>query len=365
MMYRVDSDNDKLIPLRELSLEPASLADRPELADVVLGSPDEILGELRREVFVIGKNLPLGDDSGRRVDMLGIDREGNSVLVVLDRGDEKAQLASAIMLAGMVATWEVDDFAKLLSPPRALALEEHLRVGPEELNRRQRLVFVGERCDSESAAAIEWLSAQGVDVHRMRLTVWVDPHGGDHYVAFSPVSAEQEDRDDRAVLREESGGPDLLVNGAGRGIDYLNEQIKGERVSRQRAEEALRASEERYQTLTRLSPVGIFHTDREGRYLYVNERWCEISGLNFEQAQGRGWMRGIHADDRDRAVKSWSESARDGTSFREEFRFALPGGGASWVLVEAEVRKGPAGEAAGFVGTVTELHRSEAASSVG
>ena len=139
MMYRVDSDNDELIPLRELTLEPASLADRPELADIVLGSPDEILGELRREVFVIGKNLPLGNDSGRRLDMLGIDREGNSVLVALDRGDEKSQLASAIMLAGLVATWKADDFGKLLSPPRAEALKEHLRVGQQPWLRGSRL----------------------------------------------------------------------------------------------------------------------------------------------------------------------------------------------------------------------------------
>ena len=35
----------------------------------------------------------------------------------------------------------------------------------------------------------------------------------------------------------------------------------------------------RYQTLTEVSPVGIFYTDAFGDCLYVNERWCEIAGI--------------------------------------------------------------------------------------
>ena len=54
------------------------------------------------------------------------------------------------------------------------------------------------------------------------------------------------------------------------------------------SEQLLRASEQHYQTLARISPVGIFHTDPNGFTRYVNPKWCAISGFSPEQALGDG-----------------------------------------------------------------------------
>ena len=51
----------------------------------------------------------------------------------------------------------------------------------------------------------------------------------------------------------------------------------------------LQLSDQRYQKLMDISPVGIFHTDSDGKTIYVNSRWCEISGLSFEVALDYGW----------------------------------------------------------------------------
>lgn len=64
------------------------------------------------------------------------------------------------------------------------------------------------------------------------------------------------------------------------------------RASRRWMSEALRETEKPYRTLAELSPVGIFHADAEGRYLYVNQRWVEITGLAAEAALGEGWTAG-------------------------------------------------------------------------
>src|SRR5690606_11361309 len=42
---------------------------------------------------------------------------------------------------------------------------------------------------------------------------------------------------------------------------------------------ALRESEDRFRTLTASSPVGVFQTDNEGQYIYVNARWREITNV--------------------------------------------------------------------------------------
>jgi len=51
--------------------------------------------------------------------------------------------------------------------------------------------------------------------------------------------------------------------------------------------EALKRSEKKYNTLTTVSPVGVFYTDPNGSCLYVNEKWCEIAGMSACLPKGR------------------------------------------------------------------------------
>ena len=44
-------------------------------------------------------------------------------------------------------------------------------------------------------------------------------------------------------------------------------------LEKEAAEAALGESEERFRTLSRIAPVGVFHTDSQGIPLYVNEKW--------------------------------------------------------------------------------------------
>jgi two-component system sensor histidine kinase ChiS len=79
---------------------------------------------------------------------------------------------------------------------------------------------------------------------------------------------------------------------------------------RQRTEDRLRTGESRYRALAELSPVGMFQTDADGKYVFVNERWSEISGLRPEQALGDSWAGGIHPGDRHRVANEWSAAVK-------------------------------------------------------
>ena len=63
-------------------------------------------------------------------------------------------------------------------------------------------------------------------------------------------------------------------------------------------EEARAASERMFRELAEVAPIGIFRTDQRGEFVYVNERWQELSGLRGEEGLGTGWLRIIHPDDR-------------------------------------------------------------------
>jgi len=118
------------------------------------------------------------------------------------------------------------------------------------------------------------------------------------------------------------------------------------------------------EALTMSAPVGIFETDAEGRCRYVNERWCELSGLTSEQARGEGWREAIHPDDRQRLYSAWGAAVEGGREFILEYRFRRPDGSTIWASGRAQAIPGDDGEPTGFVGTVANItgqKRSEAA----
>src|SRR5512143_3572361 len=47
------------------------------------------------------------------------------------------------------------------------------------------------------------------------------------------------------------------------------------------------------------APAALFVVDVRGRCTFVNERFCELTGLTADSAKGDGWLRIVHPDDRD------------------------------------------------------------------
>lgn len=140
--------------------------------------------------------------------------------------------------------------------------------------------------------------------------------------------------------------------------EIVDAQARRERLL---AEALLRESDARFRTLARLSPVGIFHADARGGYIYVNERWSAMSGLGAQQAAGRGWEAALHPEDRERASQAWYACAAEKRPFALEYRFRRPDGSVTWVLGRAEGEPGDSGEIAGYVGAVTDITERKAA----
>lgn len=126
-------------------------------------------------------------------------------------------------------------------------------------------------------------------------------------------------------------------------------------TERKRTEEALRESQRQYQTLAEASPVGIFHADAGGNYLYVNQRWSNITGLMPENALGTGWARTIHPQDRDRILTEWSEATNTKQPFKSEYRFVRPDGKINWVIGQAQPEMEEDLNIKGYIGTITDI----------
>ncbi|MBD2128601.1 PAS domain S-box protein [Microcoleus sp. ZQ-A2] len=130
----------------------------------------------------------------------------------------------------------------------------------------------------------------------------------------------------------------------------------------QQAEQRLRENEERFQSLSACSPVGIFLTDVEGRCTYTNPRCQAICGFTLEESLGVGWSQSVYPEDRERVFADWSKSTREGREYSDEFRFQTKEGTVRWVHIRSSPMFSDKGKLIGHVGTVEDItERKQAA----
>ncbi len=137
-------------------------------------------------------------------------------------------------------------------------------------------------------------------------------------------------------------------------VEYFSTVIR-DISEKKKAEKKLQASEKRYSTLASSAPVGIFRTDAEGNCIYVNERWCKITGISSEDAAGDGWQKALHPEDSEAIFKEWYQSAQENRPFSLEYRFQRPDATVSWVYGQSVVEWDADGKVTGYVGTVTDI----------
>ena len=126
-------------------------------------------------------------------------------------------------------------------------------------------------------------------------------------------------------------------------------------AERHRCEVELRDSEERFASLASAAPVGIFRTDTEGKCIYVNESWLQVSGLTLSEALGFGWLDGIHPSDRELVFTEWNASVAENRPFSLEYRFKNKAGQITWGYGQAVAERNQFGETVGYVGTITDI----------
>ena len=115
--------------------------------------------------------------------------------------------------------------------------------------------------------------------------------------------------------------------------------------------------EQRYANLVDTAPVGIIHTDARGYYTYVNERWCNITGLQYHQAIQQHWQVLIHPDDLPLVTEEMTRAIEHQRPFQCEFRLQRPDCGPAWVYGQMVAERSPQGTVLGYVGTFTDITR--------
>ncbi len=126
-------------------------------------------------------------------------------------------------------------------------------------------------------------------------------------------------------------------------------------TDRKSFESALRATEQRLQTLADAVPHIIWTNDREGKAVYFNQRWYEYSGCSTEESVGPGWQAIVHPDDTARAVDQRQRALMAGEVFECECRLRRADGVYRWFLGRNVPTFDAEGRTDGWVGSATDI----------
>jgi diguanylate cyclase (GGDEF)-like protein/PAS domain S-box-containing protein len=141
-------------------------------------------------------------------------------------------------------------------------------------------------------------------------------------------------------------------------LDLCNDrlqQLETELSHQRRIAETRRDSEQRFRKLAEQLPVGVFINDVEGECRYVNDHWRRLSGLTAEEAEGMGWMRALHPDDREPVLQLWRSMAEQGSEIVAQYRFRTPSGRDVWLNTRAVPMRDRASHITGYLGACTDI----------
>ena len=128
-----------------------------------------------------------------------------------------------------------------------------------------------------------------------------------------------------------------------------------DRQDREVALSAARESEARFRNLADHAPIIMWVTDADGHCTYINRAWSVQTGQSVDQGMGFGWIKTVHAEDRQTVEQAFRSAIAETRAFQTEFRLAQATGGYHWTMVTAIPRFDDDGTYLGMIGSVIDI----------
>ena len=138
-------------------------------------------------------------------------------------------------------------------------------------------------------------------------------------------------------------------------LEAVNRELRKEIVERERAQEGVRRSEDRLRLVIDTIPHQIWSGPPDGSLDFCNAQWLSCMGFTQEEAQGEGWQRMLHPDDRERGLIAWAESVSQGTPYEQEERHRGAHGQYRWFLSRGVPLRDSEGRIVRWYGTNTDI----------
>lgn len=200
-MYKVDKTNKIAIKIPETTFAEMGIKERYDIQEWIANDPSILeYGEL----LIIQKEFDGFQDTSKRLDLLGIDKKGNLIIIENKRDDTGTDVTGqAINYASFCSTLTKQDVIRIY--------QEYLRKinstadAEESLNdffedssliyptNIQRIVLVAKEFRKEVLSSVQWLNNNGLDITCIKLT----PHNynGEILLDVNRILPQEETKD--------------------------------------------------------------------------------------------------------------------------------------------------------------------------
>jgi len=180
-IYHVTSD--KLVPIENTTFAKQGIRERDDLQRLVR----EQINVISQDTLVISEEFGEWSESRRRIDLLGVDKNGNLVVIELKRTEDGGWMElQAIRYAAMVSTLTFErvvgiyqDFLRKhgKSDDAKESLLEFLELeepDEDEFAQDVRIILASAEFSKEITSAVIWLNKQGLDIRCVRMMPYKD-----------------------------------------------------------------------------------------------------------------------------------------------------------------------------------------------
>ncbi len=170
-------------------------------------------------------------------------------------------------------------------------------------------------------------------------------------VAFIPVLSQGQLI---AVINLASHSMDSIPAGTRIILETLASNI-GSALMRLRTDAAMKESEEKFRRITENMSDIVIEIDAEGIIKYVSPSYRRIFGENPGELIGRSIFKGVHPEDRERAIAACNDAARMRTDREVDYRYRHADGSYIWLRTSGHPLYDAAGKSAGAIFTSSDI----------
>jgi PAS domain S-box-containing protein len=127
-------------------------------------------------------------------------------------------------------------------------------------------------------------------------------------------------------------------------------------------ERELREGEERFRLAADTAPVLIWMSSTDKLCNFFNQGWLDFTGRSMEDEVGSGWALGVHPDDLEVCLETYSASFDARVDFEMEYRLRRFDGEYRWVIHHGVPRFESDGTFCGYIGSCADITERKSAS---
>lgn len=114
-------------------------------------------------------------------------------------------------------------------------------------------------------------------------------------------------------------------------------------------------SEALFRHLTNIAPIMVWMSGTDKRCCYFNQPWLSFTGRSLAQEMGNGWTEGVHPDDLESCLSTYTTAFDARQPFEMDYRLQRHDGEYRWILDIGTPHFAPEGEFLGYFGSCLDI----------